>query len=106
MTADTQLEGPPVSWHTDPGPELTVVIPTKNERDNIAVLYRRLCATLQGLIGRRSSSMTIPMMELPKSFVTWLVKIDVCGLVIGLVVGAYHLLASKESRPAARRMLP
>jgi dolichol-phosphate mannosyltransferase len=49
MTADTQLEGPPVSWHTDPGPELTVVIPTKNERDNIAVLYRRLCATLQGL---------------------------------------------------------
>src|SRR5437879_1034117 len=24
--------------------------------------------------------MTIPMMELPKSFVTWLVKIDVCGL--------------------------
>jgi dolichol-phosphate mannosyltransferase len=49
MTADTQLEGPPVSWHTDPGPELTVVIPTKNERDNIAVLYSRLCATLQGL---------------------------------------------------------
>src|SRR5215813_10407378 len=49
MTADTQLERPPVSWHTDPGPELTVVIPTKNERDNIAVLYRRLRATLQGL---------------------------------------------------------
>src|SRR5215510_2446899 len=49
MTANTQLEGLPASSHTAPGAELTVVIPTKNEHDNIAVLYARLCTALRDL---------------------------------------------------------
>ncbi len=32
--------------HTQPGPELTVIVPTRNERDNIIPLYNLLCATL------------------------------------------------------------
>ena len=32
--------------HTEPGPHLTVVVPTRNERDNIIPLYNLLCATL------------------------------------------------------------
>lgn len=31
---------------TAPGPELTVIVPTRNERDNIIPLYDRLCAAL------------------------------------------------------------
>jgi dolichol-phosphate mannosyltransferase len=31
---------------TQPGPELTVIVPTRNERDNIIPLYNLLCATL------------------------------------------------------------
>jgi len=33
---------------TMPGPELTVVVPTRNEHDNIRLLYDALCDTLQG----------------------------------------------------------
>ena len=32
--------------HTEPGPHLTVVVPTRNERDNIIPLYNLICATL------------------------------------------------------------
>ena len=32
--------------HAEPGPQLTVVVPTRNERDNIVPLYNLLCATL------------------------------------------------------------
>ena len=32
--------------HTQRGPELTVIVPTRNERDNIIPLYNLLCATL------------------------------------------------------------
>ncbi len=32
--------------HSQRGPELTVIVPTRNERDNIIPLYNRLCATL------------------------------------------------------------
>ena len=32
--------------HTQPGPELTVIVPTRNERDNIIPLYNLLCETL------------------------------------------------------------
>ena len=32
--------------HTERGPELTVIVPTRNERDNIIPLYNLLCATL------------------------------------------------------------
>jgi dolichol-phosphate mannosyltransferase len=32
--------------HTQPGPELTVIVPTRNERDNIIPLYNLLTATL------------------------------------------------------------
>ena len=32
--------------HTERGPELTVIVPTHNERDNIIPLYERLCAAL------------------------------------------------------------
>lgn len=32
--------------HTQPGPRLTVVVPTRNERDNIIPLYNLICATL------------------------------------------------------------
>jgi dolichol-phosphate mannosyltransferase len=32
--------------HTQAGPELTVIVPTRNERDNIIPLYDLLCATL------------------------------------------------------------
>jgi dolichol-phosphate mannosyltransferase len=49
MTADTQLEGLPVISHTDSGLELTVIIPTKNERDNIVVVYGRLRRALKDL---------------------------------------------------------
>lgn len=44
-------EKPPQALeHTLPGaPELSVVIPTFNERDNVEVLYRRLEATLSGI---------------------------------------------------------
>ena len=31
---------------TEPGPELTVIVPTRNERDNIVPLYDLLCSTL------------------------------------------------------------
>lgn len=34
--------------HTEPGPELTVIVPTRNERDNIIPLYDLLCAALSG----------------------------------------------------------
>jgi dolichol-phosphate mannosyltransferase len=34
--------------HAAPGPHLTVVVPTRNERDNIIPLYNLLCATLAG----------------------------------------------------------
>jgi dolichol-phosphate mannosyltransferase len=34
---------------TTPGPELTVVIPTRDENDNIVALYQRICATLDGV---------------------------------------------------------
>jgi dolichol-phosphate mannosyltransferase len=34
--------------HAEPGPQLTVVVPTRNERDNIVPLYNLLCATLGG----------------------------------------------------------
>jgi dolichol-phosphate mannosyltransferase len=33
---------------TQPGPELTVIVPTRNERDNIVPLYERICAALAG----------------------------------------------------------
>ncbi len=33
---------------TEPGPHLTVVVPTRNERDNIIPLYNLICATLTG----------------------------------------------------------
>ena len=29
-----------------PGPELTIVVPTRNEQGNVAALYRALCAAL------------------------------------------------------------
>lgn len=32
--------------HTQPGPELTVIVPTRNERDNIIPLYNKLSAAL------------------------------------------------------------
>lgn len=32
--------------HTQPGPQLSVIVPTRNERDNIIPLYNLLCATL------------------------------------------------------------
>ena len=34
--------------HTQAGPELIVIVPTRNERDNIIPLYDLLCATLGG----------------------------------------------------------
>src|SRR6187551_3260879 len=34
--------------HAQPGPELTVIVPTRNERDNIIPLYDLLCAALDG----------------------------------------------------------
>ncbi len=32
--------------HTQPGPHLSVIVPTRNERDNVIPLYNLLCATL------------------------------------------------------------
>jgi dolichol-phosphate mannosyltransferase len=32
--------------HAEPGPHLSVIVPTRNERDNIIPLYNLLCATL------------------------------------------------------------
>jgi dolichol-phosphate mannosyltransferase len=32
--------------HTEPGPHLSVIVPTRNERDNVIPLYNLLCATL------------------------------------------------------------
>ena len=32
-----------------PGPELTVVVPTRNERDNVHPVYEALCRTLEGV---------------------------------------------------------
>src|SRR5215471_17343845 len=32
-----------------PGPELTVVVPTRNENDNVCPLYQALCRTLEGI---------------------------------------------------------
>ena len=34
---------------TTPGPELTVVVPTRNEHDNVRPVYDALCDTLRGL---------------------------------------------------------
>jgi hypothetical protein len=47
-----------LSLSTTAGPELAVVVPTLNERDNVPLLIERLETALAG--GRRSSSMTIP----------------------------------------------
>lgn len=41
--------------HSEPGPELTVIVPTRNERDNVIPLYERLCATL----GQRNWEMMV-----------------------------------------------
>ena len=32
-----------------PGPELTVVVPTRNEHDNVRPIYDALCRSLQGI---------------------------------------------------------
>jgi dolichol-phosphate mannosyltransferase len=32
-----------------PGPELSVIVPTRNERDNVRTVYEALCRTLQGI---------------------------------------------------------
>ncbi len=32
-----------------PGPELTVIVPTRNENDNVCPLYQALCRTLEGI---------------------------------------------------------
>src|SRR5215475_9208314 len=43
-------ENPPQAPQAGPrSPELSVVVPTFNERDNVTVLYRRLQATLAGI---------------------------------------------------------
>jgi dolichol-phosphate mannosyltransferase len=34
---------------TTPGPELTVIVPTRNERDNVDPVYDALCRTLEGV---------------------------------------------------------
>ena len=34
---------------TTPGPELTVIVPTRNEHDNVRPVYEALCRTLQGI---------------------------------------------------------
>lgn len=42
-------ESPPAQQSALRSPELSVIVPTFNERDNVTVLYRRLEATLQGV---------------------------------------------------------
>jgi dolichol-phosphate mannosyltransferase len=32
-----------------PGPELSVIVPTRNEHDNVRTVYEALCRTLQGI---------------------------------------------------------
>jgi len=32
-----------------PGPELSVIVPTRNEHDNVRPIYNALCRTLKGL---------------------------------------------------------
>ena len=32
-----------------PGPELTIIVPTRNERDNVRPVYEALCRTLEGI---------------------------------------------------------
>src|SRR5262249_33494269 len=51
MTAvkDTNLAGPTKESATTPGPELSVIVPTRNEHDNIRPVYDALCRTLQGI---------------------------------------------------------
>jgi hypothetical protein len=34
---------------TTPGPELTVIVPTRNEHDNVRPVYEALCRTLEGI---------------------------------------------------------
>jgi dolichol-phosphate mannosyltransferase len=34
---------------TTPGPELTVIVPTRNEHDNVGPVYEALCRTLEGI---------------------------------------------------------
>ncbi len=34
---------------TPPGPELSVIVPTRNEHDNVLPVYDALCRTLQGI---------------------------------------------------------
>jgi dolichol-phosphate mannosyltransferase len=45
--ADVRRTDPAAAW--DKGPDLTVIAPTFNERDNVEPLVARLAATLQGL---------------------------------------------------------
>src|SRR5262245_52669991 len=37
-----------------PGPELTVIVPTRNEHDNVRPVYEALCRTLEGIDGEAS----------------------------------------------------
>jgi dolichol-phosphate mannosyltransferase len=46
-TADIQPKQRSTSLPYDLGPEVTVVIPTRNERDNIVAVYSRLCNVLK-----------------------------------------------------------
>jgi hypothetical protein len=34
---------------TIPGPELTIIVPTRNEHDNVLPVYEALCRALQGI---------------------------------------------------------
>src|SRR5262245_66637441 len=41
--------GPTKESVTTPGPELSVIVPTRNEHDNVRPVYDGLCRTLQGI---------------------------------------------------------
>jgi dolichol-phosphate mannosyltransferase len=53
MTSVIDLPGPPAKAESEdaiiPGPELTVVVPTRNERDNIRPLYDALHRAMRGI---------------------------------------------------------
>src|SRR5690242_7235338 len=47
--AAVAAKAPEVSSLIAPGPQLTVVVPTRNEHDNVRPVYHALCRVLQGI---------------------------------------------------------
>ena len=89
-----------------PAPELSVVVPTFNERDNVTVLYRRLEAALAGI------AWEVVFVDDNSPDGTWDVvralaqRDTACAVSAASAAAACRAPASRASWPPARPMRP